>query len=62
MLLGIDDLSKDVVGACLQCFCRFIFDWEISLGLGGLDVLPDLFHVAFFSVHGRRWVIHEFHC
>ena len=26
----------------------------LALGLGGLDVLPDLFQVSFFSVHGRR--------
>ena len=54
MLLGIDDLGEDVVGACLQCFHWLVFIWGCTLSLGGLDVLPDLRHVAFFSEHGRR--------
>ena len=61
-LLGIDDLGEDMVGACLQCFHCFVFVWGIALGLGVIDVLPDMFHVAFCSVHGMRYVLHEFHC
>ena len=53
LLLGIDDSGEDVVGACLQCFHRFVFDWGSSLGICGLDFLPDLFHVAFLNGHGR---------
>ena len=62
MLLGIDDLGEDVVGACLQCFHWLVFIWGCTLSLGGIDVLPDIRHVAFFSEHGRRYVINELHC
>ena len=47
LLLRINDLGEDVVGACTQCFHQFVFVWGHVLGLGGIDVLPDLFHVAF---------------
>ena len=33
-----------------------------AMGLGGIDIIPDLFHVAFYSGYGRRQVLHEFHC
>ena len=54
LLLGIDDIVKEVDGACIQCFHRFFFVWGCALGLGGLDVLTDIFHVTLFSVHERR--------
>ena len=53
-MLGIDDLGKDVVVVCLQNFYRFVFVWGCDLGLGGLDVIPDMLHAAFCSGHGRR--------
>ena len=45
-LLGINDIGEDVVGACLQYFHCFVFVCGFTLSLGGLDVLPDLLHVA----------------
>ena len=50
----MDDLGEDVVGEYLQCFHWFAFVWLSSLGLGGLDLLPDLIHVTFFSCRVRR--------
>ena len=52
--LGIDDLGEDVVGTFLQSFHWLFCVWGRALGIGGLDVLPDLFHVSFCRVHERR--------
>ena len=53
-LLVINNIGEDVVGTCLQYFHKFAVVWGGALGLGILDFLPDLFHVVFCSVHGRR--------
>ena len=52
--LGIGDLGEDVVVMCLQYFHWFFCVLGRALGLGGIDVLPDFFHVSFCRVHGRR--------
>ena len=54
ILLVINDIGKDVVGACLPCFHCFVFVWGCTLSLGGNYVLPDLLHVDFYNGHGRR--------
>ena len=57
--LGIDYLGKDVVGACLQYSHQFFCVWGRAMGLGGIDIIHDMFHVDFFSGHGRSYVLHE---
>ena len=51
-LLGIDDLSEELVGACLHFLHWFLLWWGWLRCSYRLDVIPDFLHLSFCIGHG----------